>query len=578
MTPPSVKARRLLRLIIAASLVAAVPLAASAQAGPANAWREDVTIMAGLLTTLHANPFHTTSKAAFAAETARLHADIPDLADSEIIVRMARLAASIGDAHTRLNIAPGRPGVPGHPSAGFVRLPLRLEWFSDGLFIRAAATDLAELIGTRVIRIGNLPVDAAIERILPVIHHDNPMTQRLLLPGFVTMPAVLHATGVIDSLGSVPMVFEDASGGRVVRALEPSTDADLEAVDVLSLAGLEPPRWLDSRGRPYWFERLPDSRAVYVQLNASRPSEKEPMTAFVQRLRRVLGADDVERAILDLRRNGGGDSELTRPLLALLAGWEAAHPDRALFVLIGRTTFSAGVVLAAELERYTGAVFVGEPTGGRPHQYGEIETFTLPHSGLTVSHASWFFQTSDPWDGREWVPPDLFVAPTFGEFARGRDPVLERALSHDFRAPTLAAALIRTAREADAVAALAAYDAFRAQPEHRYAYTEPALTGLVIDLWLRNHVAASLPVALRVTEEYPASFEARENVAEIHAALGDTAKAVTFALESLRLHPNNGDALNVLRNVCGPGVLRTFTAIDPASEAGREALREACPQ
>jgi hypothetical protein len=281
---------------------------------------------------------------------------------------------------------------------------------------------------------------------------------------------------------------------------------------------------------------------------------------------------------VDLRRNDGGDNALTRPLLAALAGWEGAAPGRGLFVLIGRATFSAAVVLAAEFERYTSAVLVGEPTGGRPNQYGEIETFALPHSGLTVSYSSWYFQTSDPWDDRPWVTPNVFVDPSFRSLSTGRDAALEAALAYDLGEPSLSASLVRTAREQGAEAALDTYRRFRAAPEHRYADAEGALTELVVDLWRRDDVAGSLPVALLVAQEYPRSFEAHENVAEIHAALGDTALAVRHASESLRLHPGNGDALRVLRRVCGDGVLEAFLASHPTTDAGQQALRRACGQ
>ena len=566
--------------VLVIAVVALVAPSASAQESLApprvESWRQDLQVMAGLVTKLHANAAHTISRQAFEAEAARLYAAIPTLEEYEIIVRMAQLMASIGDAHTRLNTRAGAPGVPADVSGGFVRLPLRLQWFAEGLFVRFASRELEALVGTRVVEIGAVPVEEAIDRILPVVHYDNDMTRRLLLPGYATTPAVLRATGVVRRAGPIRFVLETADGQRVERHVDVSADADAGGVDVGTPPGVEIPWWRQSRGRPYWLDSIPVARAIYVQLNASRQYDDEPMAAFVERLRGLLEKQDIQRVVLDLRQNDGGDSELTRPLLALLAAWDGASPDHGLFVLIGRATFSAAVVLAAELERYTGAVLVGEPTGGRPNQYGEIETFALPHSGLTVSYASWYFQTSDPWDARPWVTPDLFVDLTFEDFSAGRDRVLETALFYDFRTPPLHATLIRVARDQGVVAALEAYRRFRAAPERRYTSTERALTELVIDLWRRDQVAASLPVALLVVDEYPESFEAHENVAEVYADQGNAREAVRYAIESLRLYPGNGDALSVLRDVCGDDVLTAFLASDPAGEMGQAMLRAAC--
>jgi hypothetical protein len=42
-----------------------------------------------------------------------------------------------------------------------------------------------------------------------------------------------------------------------------------------------------------------------------------------------------------------------------------------LFVVVGRYTFSAGMMLAAEIERHTDAVFVGEPTASSANSAGQ---------------------------------------------------------------------------------------------------------------------------------------------------------------------------------------------------------------
>lgn len=83
-------------------------------------------------------------------------------------------------------------------------------------------------------------------------------------------------------------------------------------------------------------------------------------------------------------------------------------------------------------------------------------------------------------------------------------------------------------------------------------------------------------MALLVVEEYPESFEAHENVAEIYADQGNARKAVQHAIQSLRLYPGNGDALGVLQEVCGERVLTAFAESGAASDSGRAALLSAC--
>ena len=86
----------------------------------------------------HANLFHSVSREKFLAAVADLDARIPKLQRNEIIVGLMRIAAMVGDGHTRVD--PRKDMKFGFPS-----LPLRLYLFDDGLYVRAAAPEYAQL-------------------------------------------------------------------------------------------------------------------------------------------------------------------------------------------------------------------------------------------------------------------------------------------------------------------------------------------------------------------------------------------------------------------------------------------------
>lgn len=56
-----------------------------------------------------------------------------------------------------------------------------------------------------------------------------------------------------------------------------------------------------------------------------------------------------------------------------------------LFVIVGRQTFSAAMNGAAEIERHTNAIFVGEPTGSSPNFVGETIGVNLTYSKMRGS-------------------------------------------------------------------------------------------------------------------------------------------------------------------------------------------------
>jgi C-terminal processing protease CtpA/Prc len=101
-----------------------------------------------------------------------------------------------------------------------------------------------------------------------------------------------------------------------------------------------------------------------------------------------------------------------------------------LFVLVGRQTFSAGNMMAIELEKYTEATFVGEASGGSVQGFGNHEPVFLPNSGLGVMIATKFYQNDGPNDDRPAIAPTIAALLTARDYAEGRDPALAAALAY----------------------------------------------------------------------------------------------------------------------------------------------------
>jgi len=103
-------------------------------------------------------------------------------------------------------------------------------------------------------------------------------------------------------------------------------------------------------------------------------------------------------------------------------------------VITGRLTFSAAVMLAADVEANTHALFVGEPIGARVNHYGDASMFTLLKSRLCVNCSTLFWQMSDARDMRPWIFPDLVATESFSDFVNHRDPALETIVKHQLDA------------------------------------------------------------------------------------------------------------------------------------------------
>jgi C-terminal processing protease CtpA/Prc len=176
--------------------------------------------------------------------------------------------------------------------------------------------------------------------------------------------------------------------------------------------------------RAHWMEALPESDAVYVQVNQIAPDPGETMTEFGLKLRKFLADAPVRNVILDLRHNNGGNTATYTELLRTLVGHTLQEGNR-LYVIIGRGVYSATSNLITDLERLAKPIFVGEPSSGTGNQDGD-ESFTiLPYSGIRGFLTSVRWQYSHPWDRRTSLVPDIPVQLTAKAYFAGHDPALE---------------------------------------------------------------------------------------------------------------------------------------------------------
>jgi C-terminal processing protease CtpA/Prc len=135
----------------------------------------------------------------------------------------------------------------------------------------------------------------------------------------------------------------------------------------------------------------------------------------------------VECLIIDLRNNLGGNSTLLEPFIAKLEKCEKINKVGALYVIIGRDTFSSALLNAYAIKNKTRAVLVGEPSGGKPNCYGEVESFKLDNSKVKICYSSKYYKLIKS-DSVLSLFPDVEKLVTFKDYIEKRDPCLEYIL------------------------------------------------------------------------------------------------------------------------------------------------------
>jgi len=517
------------------------------------AWREDLRYMAAEMATRHKNLYHTVSRERFDSAVTALDRRIPSLARHQVVVEMARVVALVGDGHT--NIAPTRD-----PKIGFRTLPVRLYFFKDGLFLRAARRAQADLAGARVLQIGRASPEQAYARVRELVGRDNEMDARFFAPFLLAMPEVLHALGIIDDMERVPMVIE--RGGRRSRVtLSPSGPAPMMPPDT-DLSWWPDSGWVDMRDSapcptPLWLrhdpavhfrvEYIPERRLAYVQYNKVGDMEGESIANFSRRLLALLDTADIDRLVLDLRLNRGGDGTLNAPLLLSLIKARKLDGPGKLFAVIGRSTFSAAQFMVNDLERYTNAVFVGEPSGGKLNSYGDSRKITLPHSGITVRVSIYWWQ-EEPWDTRQWKAPDVAAELTSADYRANLDPAM-RAVAEYRAEPPIAERMTEALSVGGIPEAVRRYREYMADPRHAYADEEASLNNLGYRLLGEGRHEQAIAVLELNAVAHPESANVYDSLGEAYEKAGRPDAAAHNYRKVLRLDPSNSNARSRLEQL-----------------------------
>jgi hypothetical protein len=273
-------------------------------------------------------------------------------------------------------------------------------------------------------------VDSVLQALSPIVSRDNPMRLLAQAPAHMRFPRLLHALHLAARSDTVALSIMDRHGRHITVPVGVSTGATSEWVRKPADAPNELPLFVRNRqGNYYWFEFFPETRTLYFQYNAVADMKREPIDSFAPRMFAFIARHDVDKLVVDLRWNGGGNMFLNKPLFEEIM---RSRLNRAghLFVIAGRYTFSAAMIFAEQLERYTNAVFIGEPTGSSPNFIGETNLLRLPYNGVEVSLSNLYWQNAPATDRRVWIAPRILVEPTFESWKRGEDPALAAAVRY----------------------------------------------------------------------------------------------------------------------------------------------------
>lgn len=380
-------------------------------------WRRDIDYVAAEVKRVNPDYRYQPLPAEFVRRQEALKSKVPLLSDEEIFVGMNQMLATLHQGHTMLT------GVKDSRISSKL-LPLQFWAFPEGVYIVGASPEHQALLGHKLLKIENVAAEDALRQVNSLQSVDGDMEYLLGGPALLRLMAVLKGLGIIPSNDAATLTLQSPAG-RVQKVKLASAPTGPGTIKLPAFPGVKAPLFMSNIAEVHWELPLPEHDAMYVQINNILPDKDETLPEFGRRLRIELAQENPKNLIIDLRHNTGGTTQTYPELLRSIVGFSQL-PDKKVYVLIGRTTYSAASNFATDLERLAKPVFVGEATSECCNFYGDNSPFTLPYSKIrgAVTAVKWNL-SHDVFDTRREISPEVPVQLTAKDYFSGRDPALE---------------------------------------------------------------------------------------------------------------------------------------------------------
>jgi len=387
-------------------------------------WRYDLDFFARRMERMHWNLYAHFPKPDFIREVESLKTDVPKLSDAQVRARLRRIIARVGDGHTLLSA--WRDG-----DSTATRFPVDLYLFSDGIFVRGAAKEYRRIVGARVVKFGPISADAAYEAMKPYLSVDNEMGYRDYVPSLASTD-LLEAIGASEPGKKLELTlsredgstFKQSIATRTIKRQSPRKTRIDGFVYADDAATAPVPLWKKDQDKTLWYEYRRDQNLVYCWMSAIDDTKDKTFEAFCNEMFEFIEKNKVDRLVLDMRLNGGGNTGVVLPLIHGIVRSRVNETGK-LYTIIGRRTFSAAMNTVSLLELHSATTFVGEPTGSRPNFVGESTSFVLPCTRYRVYCSSRYWQHVSSTDTRPWIAPGMVAEMSSRDFAANRDPAMD---------------------------------------------------------------------------------------------------------------------------------------------------------
>ncbi len=318
--------------------------------------------------------------------------------DSKLfIVAVEESLALIGDAHTHTN---------GILNDNY--LPLELREIDGGYYIVGSSNRHESLLGKKVIAINGFSIAEIEEKVSNLSSKEN--------------IEVLKKNNAVNITSNLVLKYYGFSNDN---KLEISTEHESSVVEINTkdrVKLIRPLKWTPKvendptfyGNEIYRLRMIGDTLLFQYNQCTNENHSDEELSKFKTEL--LQRAESAKRIIVDLRQNGGGNTEIMKD------AFQKFPNEKELYVAMGRETFSSAVHHLLYLKRNKSAVLIGENAGQKPNRFGDHKKITLPNSKLRINCSYKYFELL-PGQNIDVIEPDIAIPVTIEDYKNSRDPL-----------------------------------------------------------------------------------------------------------------------------------------------------------
>lgn len=387
-----------------------------AQSIDQKAWTEDIDFYKTNLELKHIDLYNKISKTEFEKEIQQIKADIHKKNDVDIIIDLMRLTRKIGDGHTAFSLR----GVETH------LFPFEIYNVNGKWRVIKVTNEHKGLLGKILIKIDGKEINEISKEVSKVAQYiENEQSEVIRTGEYLIISELLFGLKLTKKEFQATFTFlEDVSGKEssvllnALSKIDYYGNTDFESYKIIIPEVQKP---IVTKHDYLWFSPIKDTKGVYIKFE-SYPSFEE-MEKFGESVLNFIDENNIEKIIIDLRNNGGGDFFVGTFLAYYLNLADGIDWKSGVYVLTDKVTFSAATSNASQFRQMLNAKIVGEPTGSNPTGYQDMGQFALPNSGMIVTYSKRLFKFQDR--STQGVQPDILIEYDWKSYSNGIDNMMQ---------------------------------------------------------------------------------------------------------------------------------------------------------